>query len=413
MTIRKQRLMERLEEIGSIGMAQNGAHTRLAFSQEYFQAARVLADLAKSDLDCQVFRDVTGSIHIVRKGSERGKKPIVVGSHLDTVPNGGRYDGLAGIVSAFEVMQSLQEEGITLRRDLHLVAFNAEEAGPLGGTFSSRGLLGQISLKEPRYEAYLERAASPWVDLPMEEPKLEDAACFVELHIEQGGILDEKQVGIGVVTGIFGIRRYRIRLKGQSNHAGTTTMNQRKDAVVSAGRLILYTYQEALNYGEGLVATIGKVDVHPNLESIVPGEAELTLELRSLSSDDMDEILEKIIAFGNRLGSEESRQAGWPQTEFEIETLVEKPPCLLDDGLMQVIEEACRHAEADYIPLPSGAGHDAKSFAMAGIPTGMIFIPSIGGRSHCPEELTLPEQLERGAQVLYETVRELDESLSD
>ena len=232
MAIRKDRIWERLERIGSIGRRKEGGITRLAFSDEYFTAAERLIQLVKETVDCEVYTDRTGSVHIIQRGTGKCRMQIVTGSHLDTVPDGGLYDGLAGVITALEVLQSMQEDGIRLKHDLHLVAFNAEEAGPLGGTFSSRGLLGQIPLDGENARFALKQAEERLQEIPRLSEPFSEAGCFLELHIEQGGILNLEKISIGAVTGIFGIRRYGICVSGHSNHAGTTSMSQRADAMV-------------------------------------------------------------------------------------------------------------------------------------------------------------------------------------
>ena len=405
MPINIQRLMENFTRISEIGEQPDGGISRLAFSEPYFKAAHELFDVLSQGTGCQVYRDLTGSIHAVRQGTCPGLSQIVIGSHLDTVPDGGRYDGLSGIMAGAEMMRALEEDEIQLRHPLHLIAFNAEEAGPLGGTFSSRAMLGSLSLDSQTAKNSLVIAEAELQDLPKAESGIDKAKCFLELHIEQGGILDEEKIQIGAVTGIFGIRRYHIVLIGEANHAGTTPMSQRLDPMVNAARLITMIYQKASAFGKKLVATVGKVDVFPNLESVIPGQVELVLEMRSLSDDAMDQLLAEITAFADTFSNAET---GWPVTPCTIQLKVEKPPLMLDRQMRELVEESCRTLEVSCIQIPSGAGHDAKSFAAAGIPTGMIFIPSIGGKSHCPQELTLPDQLEQGTRVLYEMICSLD-----
>ncbi len=409
MPINAQRFMENFTRIGTIGRQPDGGITRLAFSEPYFEAARELIRILSQETGCQVYRDFTGSIHAVRPGSCGDLPQIVMGSHLDTVPDGGMYDGLTGIMAGVELMKALEEDGVQLRHPLHLIAFNAEEAGPLGGTFSSRTMMGAVSPDSQAAKDALAEAEAKLCDLPKAEPGLDRIKCFLELHIEQGGILDEEQIQVGAVTGIFGIRRYHIVLTGESNHAGTTPMSHRLDPMVNAARLITMIYQRASAFGKELVATVGKVDVSPNLESVIPGQVELVLEMRSLSDDAMDQLLSDVTAFAETFSRPDPNGDNWPVTPCTIELKVEKPPLMLDQQMAELVAESCSKLELSCIPIPSGAGHDAKSFAAADVPTGMIFIPSIGGRSHCPQELTRPEQLEHGTKILYEMIRSLDE----
>lgn len=410
MSMNTGRLMTHLREVGEIGKQEYGGVTRLAFSEEYFAAASRLARLMQKETGCQVYRDYTGSLHAVRPGKCPELPEILMGSHLDTVPDGGLYDGAAGVMVGLELMQAMEEDGIQLDHDLHLIAFNAEEAGPLGGTFASRALLSAISqevLQGPEAREALAGVAETMVEIPLQTVDFQKAKCFLELHIEQGGRLDAEGIPVGAVSGIFGIRRYRLSFAGESNHAGTTPMDQRKDPLVCASRMVSYVYQQAKTYGGELVATVGKLDVFPNLESVIPGSVELILEMRSLSDELMDQLLAKVKAFGREI-SVSGDQKEWPTVDFALELLVEKPPLILDSQMVDTVEEVCRMMDVNCLRMPSGAGHDAKSFAAAGIPTGMIFVPSVGGKSHCPQELTLPEQLLRGAEVLYQTIQLLD-----
>lgn len=408
MPINTQRFMENFTRIGEVGRQPDGGITRLAFSEQYFEAARDLAGILVQETGCRVYRDFTGSIHAVRLGSCPGLPQIMIGSHLDTVPNGGLYDGLAGIMAGTEIMKALEEDGIDLRHTLHLIAFNAEEASPLGGTFSSRIMMGLLSADREAEKAALAAAAASLADIPAENPGVNGAKCFLELHIEQGGILDEKKIQAGAVTGIFGIRRYNFSLVGESNHAGTTPMSQRLDPMVNAARLITMVYQRSREFGKELVATVGKVDIFPNLESVIPGQVDLVLELRSLSDQLMDQLMDEVRAFADTF-SKPDPERGWPVTPCTIRMKVEKPPLMLDRKLTGQVEAASKKLGLSCIPMPSGAGHDAKSFAAAGVPTAMIFVPSIGGKSHCPQELTHPEQLEQGTKILYEMIREIDQ----
>lgn len=393
-----ERIMNLLNAIAETGMGADGGVTRLAFSQEYFETAERLRHLLPEECQGGVYRDFAGNLHVIRRGGSQELPEIAIGSHLDTVPEGGRFDGAAGIAAGVEVFRLLEAEGRRLRHNLHLILFNAEEAGPLGGTFGSRALLSQADQKTPEAQRALELVAGRMKDIPLKEPGLDKVKCFVELHIEQGGVLDQEKLPIGVVSGIYGIRRYAIRMKGQSNHGGTTPMRARKDPLAAMARWITFVYEKAEGCGSRLVATVGKMDVKPNLESVIPGEVEAILEIRSLSEEKMDGLWEEAEAFGKSC-----KGVSW-----EGGLKVDKPPLHLDGKMISIIETACGLRGVPYKKMPSGAGHDAKSFGAAGIPAGMIFIPSVGGKSHCKEEFSTPEQLALGADVLYQAILLLD-----
>lgn len=399
--LKKDRLIETLRCFAEIGDDGGNGITRLGFSDELFKAAEKMVILSKSMKYCETFFDRTGSLHIVLPSDTGCEDEIVFGSHYDTVPNGGLYDGAAGIAAGMEVLMHIIEEKEKFNHKLHLIAFNAEEAGPLGGTYSSRSMLCEIPYDEESVKIFEEKRQQSEIlgETDYKEWNPEKTKAFLEMHIEQGGILDSEKLDIGVVTGIFGIRRYEIICKGESNHAGTTPMNQRKDPMVAAAGIIAYINNRAKEYGDKLVATVGKVDVKPNLESIIPDSVEMVMEMRSLDNQAMDCLYADVCKYAAKI----------EYVEVESRLKVEKPPLLIDDEICNLESAACENEKLKYKRMPSGAGHDAKSFAKAGIPTGMIFVPSINGKSHTPVEYTTDEQLYLGTKVLYDTIRLLDE----
>lgn len=398
--LKKERLMHNLRYFAEVGATESEGITRLAFSNDLFLSAEKLVEIISSMDKCIRYMDKTGSLHVILPAEKDTKEEIVFGSHFDTVPNGGLYDGSAGIAAGIEVMLHVLEECKSLKHNLHLIAFNAEEAGPLGGTYASRAMLGDISYNIDTIEVFEKKREQSELlsNVDYMEWDSSSAKAFLELHIEQGGILDAEGLDAGVVTGIFGIRRYVINIEGESNHAGTTPMNQRRDPMVAAAGLVTFINEKAKAYEGKLVATVGKLEVKPNLESIIPQKVELVMEVRSLYNDAMDELYNAVCLYGSNIDG----------INFASKLKVDKPPIMLNNSICDAEEKACEICKIKYKRMPSGAGHDAKSFAKAGVPTGMIFVPSIDGKSHTPLEYTTDEQLIIGAEILYETIKLID-----
>ena len=280
--------------------------------------------------------------------------PIVVGSHTDTVETAGKYDGVLGVLAGIEAAKTLKG---TLKHPLEVVIFRDEE-NTMGGS------IGYTS------------------DKP-------DIKAFLELHVEQGPVLDCQQLDIGIVQGIVGQRRCSVSVFGQENHAGTTPMNMRNDALVKTAEIITYINQRALEY-DGLVATVGVLDVHPNAFSVVPGRVDFTLQVRDLSSNSMEQFVAEICK----------------KFDLRFEIIHSSEPALCDRMVMKHIASSSDGLNLKSIEMPSRASHDAQNFTFC--PMGMIFVPSIGGVSHSPKESTSDKHCYDGLNVLIETIRRID-----
>ena len=390
-----EHLYNTLLKVGNIGRTDTGI-TRLGFSDEYFEAAGVLKDMLNDCTDC-VFMDAVGNVHALLHGEEDNSKEIIIGSHLDTVKNGGLYDGLLGVAAGVQFLKTLKQSQKRLRHSLRLIAFNAEESGPLGGTFGSRVLTKAVDTDNAAASDVLRRLSIDSNTLKNNQLEAENSLCFLELHIEQGGILEKKRKDIGIVTGICGIRRFNITVIGESNHAGTTEMASRHDSLVDAAKLIVFINENAKKYEENLVATVGEIYAHPNLASVIPGRVELTMEVRSTNSTLMDKFTNEIRQFF----------LSFEKTTVQIRTAITKEPTLLSCEIIDAIENVCVKQCVSFMKMQSGAGHDAKSFADL-MPTGMIFIPSVGGKSHSPDEYSTEEQINKGFFVFRDTILWLD-----
>ncbi len=392
-----KRLRKNLELWAQIGADPQGGITRLAFSPEYRSAAQLYAQkLNDAGLSVHVdaVENVVGTLHGKRKDI------IMTGSHLDTVMHGGPLDGALGALAALEFAVSLREQGIELENTLQLVAFAAEEGGPFGGTFGSRAMMGLIDTEKPDLVSKLIEVNLSPDDLRSVRVDTTSVRAFLELHIEQGDHLVHENIPVGVVTGIVGITRTQLNVKGESNHAGTTSMATRKDALDAFSRLVCRVNEE-IRCTDGLVGTFGVVHVHPNMANIIPGRVEAVLELRHMDRTVIDEVLKKMVLEAEKIKS----------ADFEFQVKVDKGSCQCSTDLVRIIEGSCEKLGVPSVRMVSGAGHDAN--AVAGrIPVGMIFIPSIDGKSHCPDENSRWQDIVTGCDVYFQTLMDLDAMLS-
>jgi N-carbamoyl-L-amino-acid hydrolase len=335
---------------------------------------------------------------------------LLFGSHIDSVPRGGNFDGDVGTLGALEVMLTLRDEKATTRHPLEMVVWSNEEGVHYGkGLFGSRAAargpdIGELDEKDEqgvtlsewlrRYGLNPARIAEARLD-----PR--SVAGYLELHIEQGPYLDRAGLQVGVVEGIVGIDRYHVAVQGFANHAGTTPMNERRDALVAAARLIQGVREEVMARPGRQVGNVGWVQVSPGAPNVVPGLVRLPVELRDLRREVIDDMAARVRARAEAI----AREAGVTVTMERHST---DEPAPTDAGLRDVIEAEARGAGYTTLRMPSGAGHDAQSLGRAGIPIGMIFVPSEGGISHSPQERTEWDDCARGAEVLSRTLRALD-----
>lgn len=396
MDINSERLRNNLNTIGEIGRKPKQGIFRAAFSNEYYSSLEELKKLMlKAGLNIRI--DGIGNIFGTREGKKPELPKILVGSHLDTVINGGLYDGCFGIIGALELINYLNDNNIRTDHSIEIAAFNSEEANILGGTFGSRAVIGLIDFNDKNIIENISKYNLTGKDIKDSKIDINNVLSFIELHIEQGSLLDSNNIQIGVVNGIFGIRRYKIIVSGEANHSGTTPMRLRKDALVGAAETIIKINEMAKDYDEKLVATIGLINNFPNAENVIPGNVEMVLEIRSLDEKLMDDFVENITNDFNSINI----------CSKNIKPLIKKSATLLDKNIMKMTEEACKKLNIEYQVMSSGAGHDAKTFAKV-VPTGMVFIPSKDGKSHCPREYSSMEDIEAGIKVLIETVLNID-----
>ncbi|RKF51051.1 Zn-dependent hydrolase [Paraburkholderia fungorum] len=411
--INAERLNARVERLSQFTRA-DVPWTRRAFSP-LFEEARAWLRGEFLGAGLSVSQDAGGNLIGRREGSGRASKPLITGSHCDTVVGGGRFDGIIGVLAGIEVAHTLNEQGITLDHPFEVIDFLSEEPSDYGiscvGSRAFSGVLdaGMLVSKNADGESLrqaLQRIGGNPDALTQALRAPESTAAFVELHIEQGPVLESRQLPIGVVTNIVGIRRVLITVTGQPDHAGTTPMDIRRDALVGAARLIDGAYRLASKWSghpHYVVATIGRIAMTPNVPNAVPGHVELMLEVRSDSDAVLDCFPEDLMAGATAALAELRVSASAVHVS-------RSKPTDCQPLVMNAVERAAEVLGYATMRLPSGAGHDAVYVAPTG-PIGMIFIPCLNGRSHCPEEWIEPQQLLDGTRVLYQTIRELDASL--
>ncbi len=398
-----ERLNAMLTVFRRFGGTDDGGTTRLAYSDEDI-AGRAYARSVMESAGLQVSVDLAGNLLGRRAGTDPAALPIIIGSHLDTVPDGGSYDGHLGSAAALEVALTLHHHAIELRHPLEVVIFQNEEGGKTG----SRALVGRV---EPHEFDIVTASGFTIRDginrLGGDPARLDEArrdpgsmAGFIELHIEQGAVLEAAGTDIGVVEGIVGIRRWNITVLGAQNHAGTTPMAQRRDALVAAADLVRAVNEVATTMEGRQVATVGRIEAVPGAPNVVPGEVRATLEIRDLEMDKIGHIFTEIVARAREI--ESARDVAIEFDRFYESLAAPTAPAFRD-----IIEEQAVALGYSAMRMPSGAGHDAQSMAELG-PIGMIFVPSRDGISHAPEEYTSPEDNTRGANVLLRSVLALD-----
>ncbi len=401
-----ERLMSRLEELSKIGKTEDGGVTRFSFTEEEKEANALVARFME-EAGLTVEYDAVGNLIGSREGEE-GLPVILLGSHIDTVPNGGKFDGPVGVLSAIEVMHALNEEGVSLRHPVKVISFKDEEGSRFGfGMIGSRAVAGTLAMEDLERTddrgvsilQAMEEAGFPLDAAKLQTAKMDKVKAYLEVHIEQGKVLERNNVGVGNVTGIAGPVWLKMKVVGEAEHAGATPMGQRKDALVAAS-MIIQEAEKIARMHPPAVATVGKIAVSPNGVNVIPGEVEWTIDIRSTDEKQRDEVERAIVAFAERTAEERDMR-------LEISELQRVPPVGCDERIQTLIQESIAEIGAETVSLPSGAGHDGMQFKDR-FPIGMIFVRSIDGISHNPRELSLAEDIEKGAEVLYRTLLKLD-----
>ena len=377
--------------LSSYGKTAEGGNNRLFGSAAYREAAWELRKRFLK-LGMKSWIDSVGNIHGLYPADASMDEPsVLIGSHLDSVKNGGMFDGLLGVVGGMVCVKRLKEEQRNVRCAVHVLAANGEEGNDLGGTFGSRCLAGKLDVSDPSVRAKLRKYAITPEAVQKAKMDFSSVRGYLELHIEQGKTLYESHADVGVVTGIVGLQRYQIRVKGQANHAGTTMMPFRKDALVGAAGIIVSADRLARELGQNLVATFNRVAVEPNVLAVITKEVRMVLECRNRSEDLLEEYVQRV------------KQQSAQKADAEFSLLVKKSPADCSPKFVEAMAESCRDSGVTWQKMTSFATHDGNMMAQK-TPVGMIFVPSKNGISHSKEEWTDWEQCEKGTDILYRTL---------
>jgi allantoate deiminase len=390
-------LAAELEEAARIG-ADDGGVSRFAWTPELGQANDWLVGrLEELGLVAEI--DQAGNV-LGRWEAGQGRA-VLVGSHLDTVPRGGRYDGALGVLAAVEAVRMLRRDGIEPRRPLWVVSFNDEEGARFQtGMLGSRAFAGECDLADWRARGVAEAMAAAGFDFERlaEARRIDEVGAYLELHIEQGPVLERDGIDVGIVTGIVGLLGFRARFLGEANHAGTTPMELRRDALAGAARAVLALRDEARARAD-MTANVGVIAVEPGGFNVIPGAAEFSIDVRSPTGEGFARA-EAFVREALARIAEEERLA------LDLSETHRLEPVPLYPALQEALARAADAEGASHVRLASGAGHDAMILGRH-VPAAMLFVPSRGGVSHSPAEYTAPEHCELGARVLARALREL------
>jgi beta-ureidopropionase / N-carbamoyl-L-amino-acid hydrolase len=406
--VNRERLRRSLEQLSIYGRPPAGSFadgvSRVAYSDADVAGRKfAMEGMRAAGLEPRV--DAAGNIFGRRPGRDGSLSPILFGSHIDSVPSGGNFDGDLGSMAALEVMLTLRENTVATRHPLQVVIWSNEEGGLVG----SRAAAGELAASDLNHLAGGLTLAQGIAKLGGDPSGIRNARlgaapfrCYLELHIEQGGTLHEAKVPIGVVEGIVSIDEYDVEIHGFANHAGTTPMPDRRNALLAAAKLIEAVQDVVTREPGRQVGTVGQLQVLPNARNVVPGVVKHSIELRDLSASKIASLAEEI----KRRAAQIARQTN---TQIAITQLEHDPPAVATPEIQSAVEQAAAQLGLRTMRLPSGAGHDAQMMARLG-PMGMIFVPSVGGISHSPKEFTPWQDCANGADVLLHTILLLDQA---
>jgi len=405
-----ERLTERLDALGAIGDTGGDGNSRLALTSED-RAGRDLVVTWMRDLDLDITVDGIGNVIAVQPGFDPLVDPVMTGSHIDTVRTGGRYDGNLGVLAGLEVIETVQATGLDLDRPLAVGFFTNEE----GARFAPDMLGSLVFAGGMQLEDALDISDVDGVTIGDELRRIGYAgigACparpphaFVELHIEQGPVLEAEGVNVGAVTSVQGISWQELTIVGQSNHAGTTPMSMRHDAAYAAAAITTFVRDLAIRMGVPQVGTVGVTDLHPDLVNVVAATARMTVDLRNTDSQMLGDAEARLARFVSELADREG-------VTITSRRLARFEPVVFHDRVISLIEAAAETRGRSVRRMPSGAGHDAQMLARI-CPTAMIFVPSVGGISHNPAEHTAAADLHIGTEVLLDVMVELTRTRFD
>lgn len=403
MACQRHRLEADFAELGKFGSLETGGFTRVAFSLEDLAAKEWLQQaMVAAGLDVSI--DAVGNIRGRRAGREN-LPPVVLGSHLDTVPEGGNYDGSVGVLAALEIVRTLNDLNLVTKRPLEVVNFSAEESSRFGmATIGSKAMCGKIDLAtlhrlrdQEGFSLYESLQANDFAPDDINQAVLQagDIHAFLELHIEQGPVLEQKNCPIGIVTSIAAPTRFKVTVEGRADHSGNTPMALRKDALAAAAELVLGAERIAKEVSKDTVATVGYLYVSPGAMNVIPGRVELGIDIRDISMENKDKATSAILDLIDMIAARR-------EVVIRQEQLCDDVPVRLSGKIISTLVDAAETADIDFIKMPSGAGHDAMNMATI-TDVGMIFIPSVGGISHNIDEYSRMEDICVGADLLFDT----------
>lgn len=400
-----RRLQELIEQFSRFGATDNGGVTRLSLSNEDILARNYFCECCEA-LGMNIQIDDMGNIYATLPG-KKNVPPIVMGSHLDSVEKGGRFDGVLGVLTAIEAIRTIKENGIDIEIPLTIVNFTNEEGARFDPAMMSSGVITSKFAKEKMLQSTDKNGISFQEALQAsgyqgkKEHRLTEALAYLELHIEQGPILEAQQCEIGVVEGVLGMVCYELTITGQSNHAGTTPMSMRKDPMIVASTIITELHEQLGNIDEQLVYTFGRMHVTPNIHTVIPNKVTFTIDSRHQKPEVMQQVEDILLALPEMAAG----------CSIQPVKLWGRETVYFDTTICHEVEQACQRFGYTAHRMFSGAGHDAQYMASI-VPSAMIFVPSIQGKSHCEEEATTFEDCVKGADILLETVLTLQTKFS-
>ncbi|GGP14291.1 Zn-dependent hydrolase [Oceanobacillus neutriphilus] len=401
----QERIEKHIKSLSKYTATPNQGTTRLTYSEEDLQARTYIKEQMEA-YGLEVKEDGLGNIFGKLEGEKKDAPSVIVGSHFDSVPNGGDYDGPAGVVAGLEVAALFQENQIKPAYPLEVIAMIEEEGSRFGGgLMGSRGIAGYLQKKDIEQlndkngisvpEAMKKIGLDPSLEVKRNP---ETIKAFLEMHIEQGPLLEEEKISIGVVESIVGLTQLEVTISGKAGHAGTTPMDRRSDALVAAANIIARLPQIAIEEGEGTVTTVGRHEVFPNGANVIPDKVKFSVDIRSSKEEHIKNVVKKVKDF---IASYET-----DGIQAEVEQSLYMEPKGLNQEIRSLLQASCEQLDISYITMHSGAGHDAMVLSDI-TDVGLIFVPSKDGLSHCPEEWTATHELAAGVEVLYETALKL------
>lgn len=405
--IQRERLVKDFDAMAQLTAPGEGIN-RLAFTDADWEGRQYIID-RMTDAGLTVETDDFGNVIGYKSGKNPELPVVMMGSHTDSVPNGGNYDGVVGVLSALEVIRSMIDDGYEHDHTIAVVSFMCEESGRFGNaTLGSKAMRGELTLQDLHrlvdkqgislYEALKGRNLNPdgIETMAYKGP----VKSFTEIHIEQGKVLEHEQKTIGIVTGIAAPERFYVTIRGNADHSGATPMNLRHDALCGASKIILGIEEIASMQEEPpVVGTVGVVEVTPGAMNVIPGAVKLGVDIRSISKAARNSVVTLVKEFIDITAEKRG-------LSYTIETIAQDYPVEMHPAMIREIEEAVKSVGVEYMTMPSGAGHDAMHWAEV-VPTGMIFIPCRDGISHNPAEFTEMDDIVTGVEVLDKVLRKL------